>query len=53
MSTLYDGKGNEISIDGGGTTVQNDYFTDGGVHLSAYGWEKFRRVAENWMAYQV
>lgn len=36
-----------------GTTVQNDYFTDGGVHLSAYGWEKFRRVAENWMAYQV
>lgn len=36
-----------------GSTVQNDYFTDGGVHLSAYGWEKFRRVAENWMAYQV
>lgn len=36
-----------------GTTVQNDYFTDGGVHLSAYGWEKFRRIAENWMAYQV
>lgn len=36
-----------------GTTVENDYFTDGGVHLSAYGWEKFRRVAENWMAYQV
>lgn len=36
-----------------GSTVQNDYFTDGGVHLSANGWEKFRRVAENWMAYQV
>lgn len=36
-----------------GTTVENDYFTDGGVHLSVYGWEKFRRVAENWMAYQV
>lgn len=36
-----------------GTTVQNDYFTDGGVHLATYGWEKFRRIAENWMAYQV
>lgn len=36
-----------------GTTVTNDYFTDGGVHLSEYGWEKFRRIAEFWMAYQV
>lgn len=36
-----------------GTTVSNDYFTDGGVHLATYGWEKFRRIAENWMAYQV
>lgn len=36
-----------------GTTVQNDYFTDGGVHLAVYGWEKFRRICENWMAYQV
>lgn len=36
-----------------GTTVTNDYFTDGGVHLATYGWEKFRRIAENWMAYQV
>lgn len=35
-----------------GTNVQNDYYTDGGVHLAVYGWEKFRRIAENWMAYQ-
>ena len=36
-----------------GTTVQNDYFTDGGVHLAVYGWAKFQRIAEFWMAYQV
>lgn len=35
-----------------GTTVSNDYFTDGGVHLATYGWAKFARIAEPWMAYQ-
>ena len=36
-----------------GTTVSQNYFTDGGNHLSAWGWEMFRRIAHPWIAYEI
>ena len=36
-----------------GTTVSNNYFTDGGNHLSAWGWEMFVRIAHPWIAHQI
>lgn len=36
-----------------GTTVSQNYFTDGGNHLSAWGWEMFIRIAHPWIAYEI
>lgn len=36
-----------------GTTVSKNYYTDGGNHLSTWGWEMFRRIAHPWIAYQI
>lgn len=36
-----------------GTTVSKNNFTDGGNHLSVWGWEMFKRIAHPWIAYQI
>ncbi len=36
-----------------GSTVSQNYFTDGGNHLSAWGWEMFKRIAHPWIAYEI
>lgn len=36
-----------------GTTVSQNYFSDGGNHLSAWGWEMFKRIAHPWIAYEI
>ena len=36
-----------------GTTVSQNYITDGGNHLAANGWEMFKRIAHPWIAYQI
>lgn len=36
-----------------GTTVSQNYFSDGGNHLSSWGWEMFKRIAHPWIAYEI
>lgn len=36
-----------------GTTVSQNYITDGGNHLAAWGWNAFERVAHPWIAYKI
>ncbi len=36
-----------------GTTVSQNYITDGGNHLAANGWEMFKRIAHPWIAYEI
>ena len=36
-----------------GSTVSQNYITDGGNHLAANGWEMFKRIAHPWIAYGI
>lgn len=36
-----------------GTTVSQNFFSDGGNHLSAWGWAMFKRIAHPWIAYEI
>ena len=36
-----------------GSTVSQNYITDGGNHLAANGWEMFERIAHPWIAYGI
>lgn len=36
-----------------GTLVENNYITDGGNHLSQWGWDEFERIAHHWIAYEI
>ena len=36
-----------------GTTVSQNYITDGGNHLATWGWKTFNRIANPWIAYEI